>query len=172
MGPANILLIDLDPQECPENHSGRLRRSLRHMTSIRALHTMTHFPSATALPSPTLIILQPSGTENLSQMVQHLKDRWGPAPILGLLCTGKVPPTPVPPSSLDDLDDFFTCPIRDIDVYLRVQRCLQGKRDTVTASQAMEVQDQWHMEGLVGKSAPFLRVLQMVRALHTLMPLC
>jgi DNA-binding NtrC family response regulator len=165
MGPANILLIDLDPQECSENHSGRLRRSLRHMTSIRALQTMTHFPAETALPSPTLIILQPSGTENLSQMVQHLKDRWGPAPILGLLCAGKVPPTPGPPFSCDDLDDFFTCPIRDVDVYLRVQRYLQGKRDTMMASQAVEAQDQCHMEGLVGKSAPFLRVLQMVRGI-------
>jgi DNA-binding NtrC family response regulator len=35
----------------------------------------------------------------------------------------------------------------------------------MTASQAMEVQDQWHMEGLVGKSAAFLRVLQMVRGI-------
>jgi two-component system, NtrC family, response regulator GlrR len=165
MGPANILLIDLQPHICPENHSGQLQRSLRRITPVRALQTMTHFPSETALPSPSLIILQPSGTENLSHMVQYLRERWGPAPILGLLCTGKVPPTTVPPSCLDDLDDFFTCPIRDIDVSLRVQRCLQDERDIMTASQAVEEQDPYHLEGLVGQSAPFLRVLQTVRGI-------
>ena len=95
-------------------------------------------------------------------MVQRLKGRWSPAPILGLLCTGKDTPAAVRQSLFDDLDDFFTCPIRDLDVYPRVQRCLQGKRETITTAQAVEAQDQYHMEGLVGQSAPFLRVLQIV----------
>jgi len=68
-------------------------------------------------------------------------------------------------SLFDDLDDFFTCPIRDLDVYPRVQRCLQGKGETTTTSQAVVAQDQYHMEGLVGQSAPFLRVLHIVRGI-------
>jgi DNA-binding NtrC family response regulator len=98
-------------------------------------------------------------------MVQHLKSGWSPTPVLGLLCTGKDTPTEVPQAILNDLDDFFTCPIRDIDVYARVQRFLRGKRETSATSQAVETQDDCHVEGLVGKSPPFLRVLQMVRSI-------
>jgi DNA-binding NtrC family response regulator len=165
MGPANILLIDLEPHACPENHRARLQRSLHHITAVPALHTVTHFPAEITLPPPAVIVLQPSGSDNLSQMVQHLKDRWGPTPILGLLCTGKVPPATVPASCLDALDDFFTCPLRDIDVSLRVQRCLQGQPHTTSVSRAVAAQDQDHMQGLVGKSAPFLRVLRMVQGI-------
>ena len=165
MDPAHILLIDLDPHGCPENHDRRLIQSLRSVTSVRALRTVTQFPSVTTSPPPALIILQFSGIENLSEMAQLLRRRWSPAPILGLFCIGKNPPAAVQQSLLDALDDFFTCPIRDIDAYLRVQKCLQGNRETITISQAVEVQDQCHIEGLVGKSAPFLRVLHMVQGI-------
>jgi two-component system response regulator GlrR len=165
MGLAHILLIDLDSHVCPENHSRRLRRSLQSVTSGRTLQTVTHLPSVTTSPPPALIILQPSGIANLSEMAQHLKSIWSPTPILGLFCTGKATPTAVQQSLIDKLDDFFTCPLRDLDVSLRVQRQLQGKGDTVPTSEAAEVQDQCHMEGLVGKSAPFLRVLRMVQSI-------
>src|SRR5882724_827589 len=104
MGPAHILLIDLDPHVCPENHDGRLTRSLRTITSLPALQTVTHFPSITASPPPALIILQPCGTKNLSEMVQRLKGRWSPTPILGLLCTGKDTPAAGRQALFDDLD--------------------------------------------------------------------
>jgi len=74
-------------------------------------------------------------------------------------------PTAAQHSLLDDLDDFFTCPIRDIDVYPRVQQFFQGKEETMTTAQAVKTQDQCHSGGLVGKSAPFLRILQMVRGI-------
>jgi DNA-binding NtrC family response regulator len=165
MGPAHILFIDLDPHGCPENHGGQLKKSLRSITSVRALQTVTHFPSVIASPPPALIILQSSRTKNLSAMVQRLKGRWNPTPILGLLCAAKDSPAAGRHALFDDLDDFFTCPIRDLDVYPRVQRFLQGKREAISTSQAMEAQGQGHIEGLVGQSAPFRRVLHLMQGI-------
>jgi hypothetical protein len=125
MGFAHMLLIDLDPRMCPENHSGQLKKSLRSITSVRALQTVTRFPPVTASAPPDLIILQPCSTEHLSAMVQHLKGRWNATPVLGLLCTGKDTPAAGPQALFDDLDDFFTCPIR---VGMRLRSNVRGKR--------------------------------------------
>jgi len=68
----------------------------------------------------------------------------------------------------NDLEDFLTCPFRDIDVFPRVQRLLWGKVETTATPQAAEMKAQFHFDGLVGESGPFLRVLQVAhRVAHS-----
>jgi DNA-binding NtrC family response regulator len=166
MSAAHILFMDLNPHACPEGHYERLRTLLHSVAPPRALgiQTATRFPAENIPPPPVLIILRPSDTADLSEMVQLLRCRWNITPILALFCTGKNLPAVVCQCLPNDLDDFFTCPMREIDVRLRVQRFLPGKSGTGTTP-PVENQAQCHMEGLVGKSAPFLRVLHMVQSI-------
>jgi DNA-binding NtrC family response regulator len=61
------------------------------------------------------------------------------------------------------LDDFLTCPLRDIDVLPRIQRLLRRREETTTAPQAVTLRAPWRIAGLVGESCLFRQVLQTVR---------
>jgi two-component system response regulator GlrR len=163
MDPSHILIVDLASSSCPENHCGRFAKLLRSMLSTRAIdvQTVTHCPPK-ALAPPDLIFLRPSMTENLSKIVWSLKSEWKPAPILGLFCTGRHTPAAVYQALHHDVDDFLSCPFRDIDVFPRVQRLLLGEKESPTAPQAEELRVQCQITGLIGESGPFLQVIQRV----------
>ena len=106
---ARILIMDLDPSLCPEDHSERLASLLRRFLPTYTLdvHTATHVPSETTSPPPDLILLRPPLTENLAEIVRVLRRRWSPVPagILGLFCDGKDRSAAVFPSFLNNLED-------------------------------------------------------------------
>ncbi len=133
MEPTRIVMMDLDPHTCPEDHGGRLTRLLRGGMSPSPIdiQTITHFPPKTPPPPPDLIFLRPSGTEDLSETVQFLRGKWSTTPIFGLFCTSRNTPTAVYQAFCNGLDDFLTCPLRDIDVFPRIQRLLEGKEATL-----------------------------------------
>jgi DNA-binding NtrC family response regulator len=163
MEPTRIVMMDLDPHTCPEDHSGKLTTLLHSCTSTHAIdmQTVTDFPPARSSLASDLIVLRPSVTEDLSAMVQIIRTRWSPAPIVGLFCAGLATPMAVWQALPGDLDDFLTCPFRDIDVFPRIQRLL--REQTVTRSQAaQEMNAPLHIDGLVGESSPFLRVLHIL----------
>ena len=123
MEPTRIVMMDLDPHSCPEDHGGQLTKLLRNctFTSAVAIQVVTHLPSETRCPPPDLIVLRPACPANLSELGQCLRSRWDSTPIVGLFCTGMTTLAAVGQSLLDDLDDFLTCPLRDIDVFPRMQ---------------------------------------------------
>ena len=165
MESTRIVMMDFDSHTCPEDHGGRLMHLLRHCTSTSAItmQTVTELPSETSCPPPDLVVLRRSCPANLSEMVQCLRRRWNSTPIVGLFCTGMITPAAVWESRFVDLDDFLTCPFRDIDVYPRIQWLLREKGQPFVIPQATEMQAPLHIEGLVGASSPFLRVLHIVQ---------
>jgi transcriptional regulator with GAF, ATPase, and Fis domain len=164
MSLIHILIMDRDPYACPEDHCGRLATLLHGLASASAIRmqSVTRLSSETLSPAPDLILLRPSITENLPEVVQCLRGSGSPVPILGLFCIGKDTPAVVLQACGNDLEDFLTCPFRAIDVFPRVQRLLWGKGETTATPQAAEMQAQFHFDSLVGESDPFLRVLQVV----------
>jgi hypothetical protein len=73
MDPIRIVILELDPRACQENHGARLTMLLRKFLSpstidIQSLH---HLPSELGSP-PTLILLRPACAESLSELVPLL----------------------------------------------------------------------------------------------------
>ena len=164
MDALHVLLIDLDPDVCPAGYCERLSGLLKSLPCSRAMsiRAVTHLPSETLSPPPDLLLLRSSATDRLSEMVQGLRRRWGCIPILGLFCSGKDTSTAVHHAMHNGLDDFLSCPFRDIDVFPRIQRLLEIRDATVSVPQISKMKAQLHRAGLVGESDPFLRVIENV----------
>ena len=107
MSLIHILIMDRDPHACPEDHCGRLATLLHGLASASAIRmqTVTGLPSETLSPSPDLILLRPSVTEDLPDLVQCLRGRGSPVPGLGLFCIGKDTPAVVLQACCNDLED-------------------------------------------------------------------
>jgi two-component system response regulator GlrR len=170
MDTARIVILDLGPTVCPEDHGRRLTMLLSGCPSSRAIDIQSfhHLPSETLTPSPVLVLLRPAVVESLSEIIPFLRNTWRRASIIGLFCTGKHTPAAVSQARRTDLDDFLCCPFRDLDVFPRIQWLLQGKEATIMLPQAEEVHALLRRAGLVGESGPFLRVVEHVlRVAHS-----
>jgi two-component system response regulator GlrR len=115
-------------------------------------------------PPPDLILLRSPPLTDLPEMVQFFRKRWCTASILGLFCTEKDTPTDVSQALCDGLDDFLACPLRDIDVFPRIQRFLPEQGQTIDTPQAEEMQTTPHVEGLVGESDAFRQIIHKLPA--------
>lgn len=164
MDDMHVVLMDFDPDICPNGSCARLSELLKGLPSSRAIRTqaVTAFPSNAPCPPPDFILLRTSVIENLLERVQDLRNRWPYTPILGLFCTDKDAPAAVYHALQHGLDDFFSCPFRDIDMFPRIQRILESKETRHLTPQLSEVKAQLHGTGLVGESEPFLRVIENV----------
>jgi two-component system response regulator GlrR len=165
MVSARMVIMALGPQECPEDHSIRLARLLCDGLCAWTvdMQIVTHFPPPPLSPPPDIICLQLSKTRNVPEVIHSFRERYASASLLGLFCIGADIPAAVLSGLLDDLDDYLTCPFRDVDVFPRVQRLLRSRKELTTPYQCAE-RKALVRNGLVGESRPFLRVLHMVSA--------
>ena len=169
MGSTRMVILDVAPKECPEDHGSQLSRLLRDCTSSSAIdiQSFQQLPSEPLAPPPALLLLRPACAENLSELVPILRSRWRRASIIGLFCSGENTPAAVSQALHTDLDDFLCCPFRELDVFPRIQRLLQDNEATITAPQTEEMHAHMCRAGIVGKSEPFLRVIaQALRVAH------
>jgi DNA-binding NtrC family response regulator len=158
-----MVIMALGSQACPEDHSRRLPRLLCDGLYTWTVDTqiVTHFPPPPLSPPPDIICLQLSETQNLREVIHFFRNRYASASLLGLFCIGAATPATALSGLLDDLDDYLTCPFRDVDVFPRVQRLLRSQKERTTSPQCAE-RKALVRHGLVGESQPFLRVLHMV----------
>jgi two-component system response regulator GlrR len=169
MDSARMVILDLAPQGCPEDHGSQLSRLWRDCTSSSAVdvQNLHSLPSEPLAPPPALLLLRPAGAESLSELVPILRNIWPRTSIIGLFCTGEHTLPTVSQALRTDLDDFLCCPFRDLDVLPRVQRLLQGKEAPTAAPQTEEMHAHMCRAGLIGESEPFLRVIaQALRVAH------
>src|SRR5262245_50804881 len=110
MDPARIVILDLGPKVCREDHSAQLSILLRGFMSpsVIALQTVHCFPAE--IPAPELILLRPACAQRLSEIASCLRSRWHRAFIIGVFCTGEDRSVPRYHALGNDLDDFLTCP--------------------------------------------------------------
>ena len=164
MGTVHILLMDLDPDACPGGYCGRLAGLLQRPLGAEAIHlrTVTHVAPEAPSPPPDLVLMRPSLLDSVSEIVRDLKSRWRFTPILGLFCSGKHTPAAVHHAMCNGLDDFLSCPFKDIDLLPRMQRFVEGQETALYSAQDTDVKAQLHRAGLIGESASFLRVIEHV----------
>jgi two-component system response regulator GlrR len=161
MDSARMVILDLGPKVCPEDHGSQLWRLLRDCTSANTIdiQSFQRLPGETLAPPPALLLLRPACNQSLSEIVPLLRNQWSRTSIIGLFCTNENTPAMVCQALHIGLDDFLCCPFRDLDVFPRIQRFLHDTETTVTAPQTQEMSAHLRRAGLVGESEPFLRII-------------
>ena len=152
-----------DPKACQENHGARLAMLLRNFLSpstidIQSFH---HLPSELGSP-PTLILLRPACAKaDPSELVAFLRQRWRGASVVGLFCTGQHTPAAASCALRTALDDFLCCPFRDLEgvpTDAAASPRLWGDPHQAPGRGSLCVG--LCLEGIVGESEPFVRVME------------
>lgn len=114
---------------------------------------------------PDLILFRPSSRESFEQITRSFRKKWNQSSILGLLCVGWDSPHEICRSLESSLDDFLTCPFREIEILPRIQRLLRWENAAIASSRAEAIKEKFHLESLVGESECFLRAIGKIPAL-------
>lgn len=169
MKPVEILMVDLDPLpvSCPRDRCAGLPGLL--INSIPGgvhLQTITTLSSTSQISKiPDLIFLRPSTTKLLSDTVRVLRNEWNSSPILCLFCSGWEGANEIFRGLQNGLEDYLTCPYREIDLFPRIQRIIFLKKGLLFSSKTEMVKTRLHLdslESLVGESKFFLRAVEKI----------
>lgn len=113
--------------------------------------------------APDLILLRPSLINPLPEVLSSLREKWAQSPVIGLLCTKwNHSSGSVFQSFLHGLDDFLSCPFKEIDVIPRIQRLLHWKEKVFDPVSTKITRERMRRESLVGESQSFLRVVEKI----------
>jgi DNA-binding NtrC family response regulator len=103
-------------------------------------------------PPPRVLIMR-ERKDMFSRSLEELPDAWAEVPVFALCCHGWSQAG----AELDSLgavvDDFATCPVRVPELVIRVKRLLENR------VRAAEPRKRTPLDGLIGASASFVRVL-------------
>jgi len=113
---------------------------------------------------PSLIIARSTSTSRLAEAQYYFRKRWERVPVFGVICGIRSASNDVLQLLDNDLDDFVSCPPREIDALSRILRVLKTEATTSSARRAREFKEQLHLESLVGESDCFLAVLEKLPA--------
>lgn len=162
MGPYHVLIVDPKPNSCRVEHCERLPKLIKSLfpSGRVILETATRFPSERNLFRPDLVVIRPSLAEPRTEVLAAVRKRWNGSPILGLFCAGWEGSTEIVHSFLDELDDFLSCPFKEIEFFSRIRRLLRWRDGS--CSQASAVKAKFHLESLVGENGNFLREIEKI----------
>lgn len=164
MGLYHVLIVDLNPRSCPTDSCGQLPRLIRSFLPSGQIHleTITALLPEYISSRPDLILLRPSLPNSLLEVTRSLRKKWNQASILGLFCGGWDDPRDVFQSAFDAVDDFLSCPFKDSELFLRIQRLLRWKKETLASYATKTIKEELHLESLVGESECFLRAIEKI----------
>jgi DNA-binding NtrC family response regulator len=160
-----ILIMDLAPSSCQIGSCGQLFTLIRR--TLPAIETELRI-STDPIPEelsrkPDLILFRPARTTPVRKVLYSLRESWLETPILGLLCSSHETLFKKWDDLLSDMDDFFSCPLKEHEVATRVRRLLHGKPGAAVSLQPTSmIKRSHHFGGLVGESQRFHRILEKV----------
>lgn len=158
-----ILVLDLNPISSPEDNCKQLPELIRKVLPSRELYlqVITHFPPRPVDFLPNLIFLR-STAGSLAKVILHLRKHWNNASIIGVFSEEIDYPKDVFQSLVSGLDDFVSCPLKEIDLYPRILRLCQREDKKVAFPNARTILETFHQERLVGESRCFLSVIEKI----------
>jgi len=164
MDLSHILVADLDPNPCLVENCTQLSNMIRRSLPVGQIYlqTLTSFPPGLTFSPPDLLVLRPSFAKSLPKALCALRREWNQTPMLGLFCTAWNTLSDTFISLLHGLDDFLTCPFKEIDISPRIQRLLHAKHRAVSSFQMPAMTENAHLEPLVGRSECFTQVLDKI----------
>lgn len=156
-----VLILNQNSAPCAADKCDALLGFLQKSLAVRYLQEEcnTYLPDRIS-SVPDLILLRSSVDDSAQKLIESCKEKWNRAAILALLCPGWEGPE-FPPV-LSCVDDFISCPFREVDLIIRVKRLLQSKRKAGVSSGVQKTQERLHLTPLVGESPCFLRVIEKI----------
>ncbi|NKE72893.1 sigma-54 interaction domain-containing protein [Candidatus Manganitrophus noduliformans] len=155
-----ILFIDLGPDSCLDQNLLQIQKTIGEALPLQKilLETINSIiPSRPLSYTPDLILFRPCSTILLEEALNRLRERWGPIPIVGLVCSKWVALHELYSILINRLDDFLSCPCREIDLILRLRRLLCRNRKS-----AEETKGDPRLESLVGEERCFVEVVEKI----------
>ena len=153
-----ILLLDLEKSPCQNPGCDRLPDLLRSALSPGevVVRTTSELPPPQHGGNADLLVVRSLLASGRVQWAESRAQGWEAVPTLGILCG---PQRALPESLLAGLDDFLCCPLREMDLALRVRRLLgpSGR-----APEPRPAGGRSGLEVLVGESPSFLRVIERI----------
>ncbi len=168
MGQYRILLVDLNPNplSCPNDRCARLPKLLKASLPDEVdIQIIKSFPSKDVSMPPDLVLLRPSLIKPLQETIGLLKKQWSQTQILCLFCIGRGGTSEIFRAMQNGLDDYFTCPYQEIDVFPRIHRLVLLSFSAFRLYQAKAIKERLHLESLgslVGESKTFLRIVEKI----------
>lgn len=162
----NILIVDNNPAPCTAGGCNKLSNLIRNFSLPEELYfqVTSSFPFDTPILSPDLIIFLPA-KETFSEVFHALKKKWNKVPVLCLFCDGWNTTSEILQLLFVGMDDYLSCPFKEIDLLPRVQRLLYGKNSESTHGCTGKAKDIPHPGFLIGKSNCFLQEVRKVTLL-------
>jgi DNA-binding NtrC family response regulator len=143
--------MDLAAEPCVCGNCNLLRALLEEAFPNATIRdAKTSWIPDTSGREPDLVLLRTSLHLPLTQIVRSLRDTWRVASAVAVLCHWSHTTAELLESLDEGLDDFFCCPIRDIELIPRVRRLLPSP------AKAAGVQNSLKLDSLIGESNSFL----------------
>ncbi|WP_447979255.1 sigma 54-interacting transcriptional regulator [Candidatus Nitrospira bockiana] len=164
MRDRHILILDLGNQGCRGSRHDSLTTLVRYCLSPRdvQVHRAEALVLHDRIPRPDCVLLRPSPSTPVSDVVLSVKRRWVRVPILGLLC-GEQNPASVSGALHEGLDDFLLCPFRDIELAPRLDRLLADEPiESSSAGDPARHVTGFRLDCLVGRAECFVRELEKI----------
>jgi len=105
---------------------------------------------------PDIVVLRTSLHLALTQVVGSIRNKWHATSAVAVLCHWSNTVTELLESLENGLDDFFCCPIRDIDLIPRLRRLLSSAARSASVPQSLK------LDSLIGDSGIFLSAMQKI----------
>ncbi len=94
-----------------------------------------------------------------------IRQEYPDTPLLGVVCGQSNDVVVNQRNPLASLDDFFCCPIRSIDIKLRVPKHLKKRRTVSEVTDNSQWQNPYARDGLIGESPVFRKALEKISVL-------
>jgi DNA-binding NtrC family response regulator len=151
MCPARILIMDLFAEPCVRGNCNHLRALIEEAFPNATIHASR----ASRIPDtygrePDLVVLRTSLHLPLTQIVRSLRYTWRVTSAVAVLCHWAQTVAELLESLERGLDDYFCCPIRDIELIPRLRRLLSSPPAVPCIPSSLK------LDSLVGESNPFL----------------
>ncbi len=155
MGFRRILYVDPEPASCTDEPAGKIAKFLSNAfppreMSVQIVHALS---PETGSPPPDLILFRPPSIDTLSDFLRLIRKTWNRTPLIGLFCARWKGPSEAFQPLIESLDDFVSCPFREIDLIPRIRRLLSSGKERLSPV----AQRTFGFEEMVGESESFVR---------------
>jgi len=109
--------------------------------------------------------VRPSVDQAAAKLIESCKQKWHRAAILALLCPRGGQPLGEFSCLLSSVDDFLSCPFREAELFLRVERLLQTNGKVPGSLHGQSIKEKLRLESLVGESELFIKAIEKISPL-------
>jgi len=158
MSRVHILIVDSGENPCIRGNCDRLRTLVERTSPSGAECFSATFQEVEehTFREPDLVVIRAAIDSFLSRVVSQLRKQWTAASMVGVFCQLSETLTNLAEQLIPELDDFFCCPIRELEWGPRIRRLLPAPEPKVLRRGELK------LDSLIGESEVFLSAIEKV----------